>query len=461
MIKCKYSSKFCKLFLSFIVIIISITLISCTSYNLDDNKIYGGYSEEQLIIENDDKYYISGYSGGRYFTDILDYQKVKAFYLKYNGEETMIISVDCVGLTSVYVNQIRSELDFDFPVNVISTHTHAGVDTMGLWGPAGIDGKDEDFMSFLVDCAVKAAVTSYNNVKEGILTYGYAKTEEILRDSREPFVYDENIHQLRFIPIDKTEGTRLVFYGAHAEALGGSNTKISADFPSVMANEIKTKTGDNMLYLPGAIGGLICTNSFDENDIENNMKITGEKLASYVMSIEEEDISNGKLKQAKVNFKIKLDNTLFLYYKFLGILKNKISKNIFNNSYYVNTELSVIKIDKVTLVLIPGEIFPELVWDGTITNPDVQNINKEYANPDSLIDIAKEYNIDNLIILGLANDEIGYIIPPSDFLLNEEYPYLQNQEDSNGENHYEETMSVGIQTANEIEKAFKKCLGLL
>ena len=45
--------------------------------------------------------------------------------------------------------------------------------------------------------------------------------------------------------------------------------------------------------------------------------------------------------------------------------------------------------------------------------------------------------------------------------MNEEYPYLQNQEDSKGENHYEETMSVGLQAANEIEKAFKKCLDYL
>jgi len=436
-----------------IILLYIVTLTGC-SKNTNDN-IYGGYSEAELTIEKDSNYYISGYSGGRYYTYILDYQKVKAFYLNYKGEEVLMISIDCVGLTSNYINQIRDSLNFNFPVNIVSTHTHAGVDTMGLWGPVGINGKSNAFMEKLVHTAIQVGKEAYSSSTTGLLTYGSIETNDILRDSREPIVYDKNIYQLRFIPNNNQEGTRLVFYGAHAESLGGSNTKISADFPSVMSKVIKEKTNDNMLYFPGAIGGLICTNTFDENDIENNMKITGNKLAEYVLKIKEENITSKKLKQKTVNFKIRLDNTIFLYYKFLGILENNITKNPFNNTYYVKTELSVIQIDKVTIVLIPGEIFPELVWGGTINNPD---LDEPQDNPNSLIEIANKYNINNLIIVGLANDEIGYIIPPSDFLVSKEYPYIVNIEDSKNENHYEETMSVGKTCAYEIANAFEKCL---
>ena len=438
-----------------IILLIISSLFIFSGCNTSNDKIYGGYSEVSLIIEKDDNYYISGYSGGIYFTDILDYQKVKAFYLNYYGEEVLLISIDCVGLTSKYVKEIRDALNFKFPVNVVSTHTHAGVDTMGLWGPVGINGKNEDFMDILVNSAVIAAKEAYNNKTTGTLTFGKIETEGILRDSRDPQVYDKNIYQIRFVSDINNCGTRLVFYGAHAESLGGSNTKISADFPSVMANVIKEQTNDNMLYFPGAIGGLICTNTFDNENIENNLKITGEKLAQYVLNIKEEVISKGTLKQSTVNFKIRLDNTIFLYYKFLGILENKITKNIFNNTYYLHTELSIIQIDKITIALIPGEIFPELVWGGTINNPDIKNVKE---TPTSLIDIANKYNIDNLIIVGLANDEIGYIIPPSDFLVDDEYPYVVDTKDSKGENHYEETMSVGETCADRIAIAFEKCL---
>ena len=59
-----------------------------------------------------------------------------------------------------------------------------------------------------------------------------------------------------------------------------------------------------------------------------------------------------------------------------------------------------------------------------------------------------------VMIIGLANDELGYIVPPSDFLLNEEMPYLTDTNDYKHENHYEETNSVGPQTAVIIADVF-------
>lgn len=435
------------------LILILLCIFTLTGCSKVIDHIYGGYSEKEIVINKDDKYYIAGYKGGRYFTDILDYQKAKAFYMNYYGEETLLITIDCVGLTSEYVNQIRKKLNFNFKVNVISTHTHAGVDTMGLWGPAAVEGKDEIFMNKLIDAAVSAGKDAYNNRKEGKLTFGSIETNDILIDSRDPLVYDKNIYQLKFISNDNTESTRLVFFSAHAESLRGDNTKISADFPSEMANIIKQKTNDNMMYFPGAIGGLVMTDTFDEDDFENNRKITAQKLVEYVLNIKEEEITSKDFEQVTVKFKTKLENTLFKYYKFLGILKNKITKNPFTNSYYLMTELSIIKIGDIAITLIPGEIFPELVYGGAITNSLVDN-----TNPETLVDLAKEYNINKLIIVGLANDEIGYIIPPSDFLVNSKYPYVQNITDDKGENHYEETMSVGEFCANDIANAFEKCL---
>jgi hypothetical protein len=65
------------------------------------------------------------------------------------------------------------------------------------------------------------------------------------------------------------------------------------------------------------------------------------------------------------------------------------------------------------------------------------------------------------LILGLANDEVGYIVPPSDFLLNEDVPYLEKTMDYKGENHYEETNSIGPQCANMIASAFEAAVKAL
>ena len=62
------------------------------------------------------------------------------------------------------------------------------------------------------------------------------------------------------------------------------------------------------------------------------------------------------------------------------------------------------------------------------------------------------------MLFGLCNDKLGYILPPSAYLLNDDLPYIETVTDAAGENHYEETNSVGIQTAEMIAKAFEEAL---
>ena len=426
---------------------------SCSSKsNIDRNNIYSGFSEYEIIPqENSGPLYLGGYSIGSEIEGVLDYQKVKAVYLNYYGEELLMLSIDCVGLSSSYVNQIRKGIGVSFNINIASTHTHAGLDTIGLWGPIANDGKNSAFMDSLVKQSIKAGKEAIEKQKQGKLTFGQVTTENVIRDSRAPYIYDENMYQLRFVPNDLSAATRMIFFSAHAEALGGSNKQLSADFPGYMSKLIKDQSNDNTIYFNGAIGGLIMTKTFDENDIVNNMKLTGEILANYALSIEEKEVEKGALKQIKIKYDIELDNTIFKYYGFLGILKTKCYKNIFTGKYYMKSETSVLQISNLTFVLIPGEIFPELVYGGSRIN---EESNKE--NPPTILELANNYGIDKLIIIGLCNDEIGYIVPPSDFLINEKYPYIQDRPDSSGENHYEETNSVGIDSSYALYKALEK-----
>ena len=55
-----------------------------------------------------------------------------------------------------------------------------------------------------------------------------------------------------------------------------------------------------------------------------------------------------------------------------------------------------------------------------------------------------------ILIFGLANDELGYVLPPNDFWLNEKSPYVDNGRDKHNRRHYEETNSMGPKTAEII-----------
>ena len=147
---------------------------------------------------------------------------------------------------------------------------------------------------------------------------------------------------------------------------------------------------------------------------------------------------------------VPMDNTAFWLYKLLGILGNAAVRADSATGYGVETEVSLLCLDALAVALIPGEIFPELVYGGEYGDASAQN-----ENPKPLTQSAKEHGLDQLMVIGLANDEIGYIVPPSDFLVHPQMPYFEKITDYKGENHYEETNSIGPVCADAIANTWE------
>ncbi len=450
----------------FLIILTLCLLLSALAACAQNNDTYSsegeiwrmgfGSVEIPLPQNSDQPLYIAGYHAGHQITGVLDLQRASAVWFDTGAGGVLLIGIDCVGLGNDTVNAIRRELR-DFcrdtgcvSVNVYATHTHAGIDTLGLWGPAAINGKNDAFMQNLISAAVQAAQDAYNDRTEGVLYYGSADTGELQHDSRAPIEYDPTLYQLRFAPHDGTQnGIRLLSYAAHAESLRGDNTLLSRDFPGAVADMIKQATGDDAMFMPGAIGGLIMTRELVEPfDAEENMQQTARILTDAALGINNETALSPALALSRVEMEIPLDNTLFFYYKFLGILGSEVSRKESMTGYDLHSELSVLQLGEVTLALVPGEIFPELVSGKGLDEGD----------PTPLAEIAKAHGVQNLLVVGLCNDELGYIVPPSQFMLNEELPYFDTVTDATGENHYEETNSTGIATAQHIADAFAAAL---
>ena len=120
-------------------------------------------SAEIALPQTEDPLYIAGYHGGYEITGVLDLQRANAVWLDTVGDGVLLIGIDCVGLGIDTVEKIRAELaDFAeetacVAIHVYATHTHAGIDTLGLWGPMAIDGKNDAFQTNLIAAAVAAA----------------------------------------------------------------------------------------------------------------------------------------------------------------------------------------------------------------------------------------------------------------------------------------------------------------
>ena len=425
---------------------------------------YAGFGRRQIIPDekSEEPFYIAGYNNGVQITGVLDYCEARAIWLDTGEEGVLLIGVDCVALDSGTVRKIRESLK-DVPncvsVNVYATHTHAGIDTLGMWGPIGVDGKNNSYMEAVIKAAAEAGREAAENRSKGELYFGYVKTEEMYRDSREPLVYDENLYQLLFRADNGEDNIRIFSYGAHPESLRGKNTLLSRDYAGMLCDEVTEQTGDHTLFAPGAVGGLIMTKEFIDTGTEygavRNRNYTSNRLARYALSITEsmEEKLSPKLVFKTSNCVVPMDNTAFWLYKLLGILGNAAVRTNSATGYGVETEVSLLCLDDLAIALIPGEIFPELVYGGEYGDASPQN-----ENPKPLAQTAKEHGMENLLVIGLANDEIGYIVPPSDFLVNEKKPYFEKVTDYKGENHYEETNSVGIACAGIIASTWEALL---
>ena len=442
---------------------------STTVFSSAGEEWHIGFAAEEITLpENPETpLYIAGYMNGEEIADVLDLQRANAVWLATNDTEGMLlIGVDCVGLASDTVDEIRARLS-DFcaevgcaSVSVYATHTHAGVDTLGLWGPYAQDGKNAEFLETVISASVEAAKNAYANRKTGTLYFGQTDAENIQYDSRDPAVYDDQLYQLRFAPADGESGVRLGWFAAHAESLRGANLYLSRDFPGIMTDLIKEQTGDDMMFIPGAIGGLIMTpvmldrdayGHLDEAEFHvENLRTTGDLLTRMLLAITpyiEREVAP-KLSHAETTFDVPLDNTAFLLMKFLGILRNESGRGTDSaTGYYLSSRCAAIRFgDDITAALIPGEIFPELVYydadfpiaaaDGTLTEETFPSLSR----------LAAQYNCGTLLIAGLCNDELGYIVPTDSFLVHPTLPFFERIVDDTGENHYEETNSAGIRT---------------
>jgi hypothetical protein len=113
------------------------------------------------------------------------------------------------------------------------------------------------------------------------------------------------------------------------------------------------------------------------------------------------------------------------------------------------------EIGDLHMLLLPCELFPELAYGGYLDEDESATGLGAEVNPKTLLEIAGD---DSIVIFGLANDEVGYVVPPNDFLLNPDTPYFERVHDRHGRNHYEETNSLGPNTAQRIADVFESMI---
>lgn len=425
-----------------------------------------------------DAYWIAGFSQKRAANGVHDdvWARVVVFD---DGETRMaLVSLDAIGFRHDDVVDIRKQIPAEAEIEytiISSTHTHESNDLIGIWGEHPLkSGVNKEHMQYVKNQVVAAITIAVNNLRPAKLLFAQDLTgaEALVMDTRKPIVMDPGLRLMQAIDAetDSTLGV-LVAWANHPETLWSDNLYISSDFPHYVRECIekgvydreelcKPGVGGVAVYINGAIGGLMTTRAsmplddpfLDTTYVEASFekaRAQGQRLAMLALNaLAHPDtlIEKANISVRAKTITLPLENKMFRLAAILGVLDFGMT-----GWFRIRTELAAFTIGPASFLSIPGEIYPEIV-NGGIEAPIGQDYEIDPIETPPLRELMPgKYRF----VIGLSNDEIGYIIPKSEWDV--EAPYSYNKDDA----PYGEENSIGPETAPILHREFRKILGEL
>lgn len=403
--------------------------------------------------------YMAGF-GPRRATAIHDDLSARCLAIQPGKTPLVICGVDSIGLFWDDVDRIRQAVRAKHNADVVvaALHDHQAPDTMGLWGPnQATSGINDDYNRFVVEQTAAAALEAIANLRPATIVLAKTHPPELdtfIHDDRPPDVHDAELILLAAVGKDGKSIATLVNWANHPETLGSRNTQITADYPAAIYKRLEERRGGLAVFLNGAIGGMQSPMGAKLGDIPDNSFAKAERIGERVA-----DIAADALQQAKP---VKVTRYEFFERMVRIPLANKgfelaTQANLYHGRKaavdgQTQAPVGLIRLldgnkPMLEIALIPGELYPELSVGGI----------RKYEGAD-FPDAPVEPAIKTLMrapyrmLFGLADDEIGYIIPKSEW--DDQAPWLQNAP----KRWYGEVNSVGPEAAPTIVRTLQELL---
>lgn len=404
--------------------------------------------------------YMAGFDNNRRATAIHDDLYARCIALQPGDKPLVICGVDSIGLFWDDVVRIREsvkgKLGRSAEVIVAALHDHEAVDTMGLWGPnEATSGINEEYNSFVIERTAEAAVAAISDLRPAAIRLAKTHPPELdtfIHDNRPPEVHDAELILLEADAADGKTIATLINWANHPETLGSSNTQITADYPAAVYKRLEERRGGVAVFINGAVGGMQSPLGAKVGDTPNNSFEKAERIGQRVADIGADALAAAKpVRITSAEFqermvKIPLENPGFDAASKANIYHGR--KPALDGQTIVPVGLARLMDGAkpmLEIALVPGELYPELSVGGiqTYYGADFPDAPPEPAVKNML---TAPYRM----LFGLADDEIGYIIPKSEW--DNHPPWLKNAP----KRWYGEVNSVGPEAAPIIAAALKE-----
>ena len=421
-----------------------------------------------------DAVWLAGFQSSRPANGVHDDLWARTALIDDGHTRLAIVAVDLIAFSHKNVVNVRKKIPKTWGITytvVCATHNHEGPDMIGMWGDSYLEsGVNLAYEKMVEDKIVESIGNALRQSKLAKLrvTQDLTAAQNLTTDTRKPLVKDDGVYILHATDAqtDSTLGT-LVVWGNHPETLWSDNLQLTSDFPHYLRQNVekgvydgqklaKKGLGGTVVYATGCVGGLMTTSPsvtikdpFSKKTYSEptfaKAEAEGKTMALIVLNaVEKAESISGGIRLLAKTFELPLDNVPFKAGVALGVLDTG-----FSRWGKFRTEVAAWTMGEVSFITVPGEIYPEIVNGGIETPAEADfGLKKPLEIPPLRSLMGGKYKI----VLGLANDELGYIIPKSEW--DTKPPYLYGAK----EQLYGEVNSVGPETAPIVHRELKTLL---
>jgi hypothetical protein len=404
--------------------------------------------------------YLAGYDENRIMRAIHDDIWARALYLTDGTSQVVLVSLDLIGVMKTDLDPIVAAVTAEVGPNVIitATHTHSGPDMVGLWGRPWdlVPGWDEDYVTYVKQRTAQAILEAKQNSRPARLLFGSAMTtpeDRIAWNANErwfqadsppwepgrgrgPQDYEVSVMRVAARLDDEAQDgdtIATVFnFACHAEVTGNSwddtvKYSLSSDLANYAYQEVESGAGGVAIWLQGGLGAMVTADEEDNTwaEAERIGRALGQRALQAAAEAELE--RNPQIAVTGRALTVPLYNETFYYGMIWGILRNGPGRLVESGEgpfgVSITTALNVVQIGGLQIATTPGEIYPKIglnIKQNILTAP-------------------------HKMVLGLSEDELGYILYPFDY--------------NTPEYNYETSMSVGPTIGPDVEAGLTAAMG--
>lgn len=344
-----------------------------------------GFAEAD--ITPDDSQYLAGFTPKKPSTGIHSRLKARVMVLVVGDRRVAIIGVDSLGLMREDVDWIKRGLTgfANGDVFLCASHTHAAPDLIGIWGVTLLtSGRDVDYLKTVCHGIRDAVAKASKAVKPATLWLGETRLprDGLVGNSNRKGVFNQRVTVLN--ARDRETGDSLgalLHFACHPEMMRRDNTLVSADMVGELCDQWRGAGHGQAVFVNGELGAMV-TPRYRPRGAKGTPGVGRELLARCERALAaSQRLDPRDLEVRRRDVYMPLESPGLI----LGRLTGTIRRELYSGR--LRTSVGYLRIGEFEAVSVPGEIEPVFA----------EEIRRELGRP-------------RLVVFGLVDDEVGYLM---------------------------------------------------